>query len=151
MHVYLRHPVVSPTAIEAMMRVLRRAVPDEDAARRAYAAIRTYTIGFAALEASRAGWTPSGAEGERVAQPAGETPPAYQQLPASETKQMAEQLAAYTTPRSSPMGCTTCSTASNTVDHTTAAGKSRSDPRLRATTNPAGAPEQRDGENGAPT
>jgi AcrR family transcriptional regulator len=63
LHVYLRHPVVSPAAIErmnAMMDVLRRAGLDEAAARSAYGALHTYTIGFAALEASRAGWTPDG-------------------------------------------------------------------------------------------
>jgi TetR/AcrR family tetracycline transcriptional repressor len=61
LHVYLQHPVVSPAAVSrmnSMMDVLRRALPDEDAARRAYAAIHTYTVGFAALESSRAGWVP---------------------------------------------------------------------------------------------
>ena len=38
--------------------VLRLAGLDEAAARSAYGALHTYTIGFAALEASRAGWTP---------------------------------------------------------------------------------------------
>ena len=55
LHVYLRHPVVSPTAVarmNAMMDVLRRGMRDEDAARRAYAAIHTYTLGFSALEAA---------------------------------------------------------------------------------------------------
>jgi len=58
LHVYLRHPVVSPAAVErmnAMMSVLRRAGLSEEAARSAYGALHTYTIGFAALEASRAG------------------------------------------------------------------------------------------------
>ncbi len=58
LHVYLRHPVVSPAAVErmgAMMGVLRRAGLDEAGARSAYGAVHTYTIGFAALEASRAG------------------------------------------------------------------------------------------------
>ena len=80
LHVYLRHPVVSPAAISrmnAMMDVLRRTLPDEDAARRAYAAIHTYTVGFAALESSRAGWTP-----------ADDNP-----------NGLAVQLAAYTTPQ----------------------------------------------------
>ena len=61
LHVYLRHPVVSPAAVArmtVMMDVLRSALCDEDLARRAYAAIHTYTIGFAALEAGRAGWNP---------------------------------------------------------------------------------------------
>jgi TetR/AcrR family tetracycline transcriptional repressor len=80
LHVYLRHPVVSPAAISrmnAMMDVLRRTLPDEDAARRAYASIHTYTVGFAALESSRAGWTP-----------ADDNPDG-----------LAVQLAAYTTPQ----------------------------------------------------
>lgn len=79
LHVYLRHPVVSPAAIarmEAMMAVLRQAGVDDQAAQRAYAAVHTYTIGFAALEASRAGWTPIGDDVDVVTQ----------------------QLAAYTTP-----------------------------------------------------
>ncbi len=57
LHVYLRHPVVSPAAagrMDAMMGVLRRAGLDEPTARSAYGALHTYTIGFAALEASRA-------------------------------------------------------------------------------------------------
>lgn len=62
LHVYLRHPVASPAAVarmNAMMDVLRRGMnDDEDRARRAYAAIHTYTLGFAALEAGRAGWSP---------------------------------------------------------------------------------------------
>jgi TetR/AcrR family tetracycline transcriptional repressor len=61
LHVYLRHPVVSPTAVarmNAMMDVLRHGMQGEDAARRAYAAIHTYTLGFSTLEAARAGWTP---------------------------------------------------------------------------------------------
>jgi AcrR family transcriptional regulator len=68
LHVYLAHPVVSPAAVarmKAMMEVLRRAGADEQAARRAYAAVHTYTIGFAALEASRAASAPprGGADG----------------------------------------------------------------------------------------
>ncbi len=57
LHVYLSHPVVSPAAIDrmnAMMSVLHRAGLSEEAARSAYGALHTYTIGFAALEASRA-------------------------------------------------------------------------------------------------
>ncbi len=60
LHVYLRHPVVSPPAIarmEAMLGVLREAGFDDESARRAYGAIHTYTIGFAALESSRDRWT----------------------------------------------------------------------------------------------
>ncbi|MGH9171590.1 MAG: TetR/AcrR family transcriptional regulator [Acidimicrobiales bacterium] len=61
LHVYLQHPVVSRSAVarmNAMMSVLRDATGGEEGARRAYAAIQTYTIGFAALEASRSGWVP---------------------------------------------------------------------------------------------
>jgi AcrR family transcriptional regulator len=78
LHVYLSHPVVSPAAIErmnAMMDVLRRTGADEQSARRAYGALHTYTIGFAALEASRAGWDPDHGD----------------------TSGLAQQLAAYTT------------------------------------------------------
>jgi AcrR family transcriptional regulator len=56
LHVYLRHPVVSPAAIErmeAMLRSLRSAGCSAKHAERAYATIHTYTIGFAALEANR--------------------------------------------------------------------------------------------------
>jgi len=65
LHVYLQHPVVSPAAIErmnAMMDVFRNVTVDEEVARRAYAAIHTYTLGFAALEASRSGWMPTNDE-----------------------------------------------------------------------------------------
>ena len=68
LHVYLTHPVVSPSALarmDAMLEVLRDCLPDEEAAQRAYGAIQTYTIGFAALEASRSGWTPP--DGDEVA------------------------------------------------------------------------------------
>lgn len=78
LHVYLRHPVVSPAAIErmdAMMDVLRRTGADEATARRAYGAVHTYTIGFAALEASRARGTPGN----------------------TDASDLARQLAAYTT------------------------------------------------------
>ncbi len=57
LHLYLRHPVTSTTSVtrmNGMLDVLRAAGFDEATARRAYAAIHTYTIGFAALEASRA-------------------------------------------------------------------------------------------------
>ncbi len=61
LHVYLTHPVVSAEAqarMGEMLIALRRSGLDEGAVRRAYAAIHTYTIGFAALQASRAGWEP---------------------------------------------------------------------------------------------
>lgn len=57
LHVFLAHPVVTPHAIErmeSMLGVLSSAGLDHDEAERAYAAIHTYTVGFAALEASRA-------------------------------------------------------------------------------------------------
>jgi AcrR family transcriptional regulator len=79
LHVYLSHPVVSPVAVErmnAMLGVLRRSGVGEQAARRAYGALHTYTIGFAALEASRSGWAPDAREG---------------------VGSLARQLAAYTT------------------------------------------------------
>lgn len=56
LEVYLRHPVTSPAAIarmDAMLGVLRWGISDDEDARRAYAAIHTYTVGFAALQASR--------------------------------------------------------------------------------------------------
>jgi TetR/AcrR family tetracycline transcriptional repressor len=62
LHVYLRHPVVSPAALErmdAMLDVLRQAGLGERAAVSAYGALHTYTVGFAALEASRSRWTPA--------------------------------------------------------------------------------------------
>lgn len=71
LHVYLRHPLVSPAAVErmdAMMSVLRKAGLDEPAARSAYGALHTYTVGFAALEASRAGWVPDSADVSSLAQ-----------------------------------------------------------------------------------
>jgi hypothetical protein len=57
------------------MGVLRRAGLDEQAARSGYGALHTYTIGFAALEASRAGWVPG----------------------SGDVSSLAQQLAAYTT------------------------------------------------------
>ena len=57
LYVYLQHPVVSPASVarmDAMLEVLRSAGFDDRAAQRAYAAVHTYTLGFAALEASRA-------------------------------------------------------------------------------------------------
>ena len=80
LHAYLGHPVVSASALgrmEAMMRVLREAGLSEAPAQRAYGAIHTYTIGFAALEASRA----REARAEHDAD------------------ELARQLAAYTTPQ----------------------------------------------------
>jgi TetR/AcrR family tetracycline transcriptional repressor len=79
-YVYLRHPVVSPAALQrmnVMLEVLHHAGFDAAAAERAYAAVQTYTIGFAALEASREGWRP----------------------PDTDVDPIATRLAAYTTPR----------------------------------------------------
>jgi AcrR family transcriptional regulator len=56
LHVFLSHPVVTPNAVarmEAVVRVLSAGLGDEKRARRGYAALHTYTLGFAALEASR--------------------------------------------------------------------------------------------------
>jgi AcrR family transcriptional regulator len=61
LYVYLRHPVISATAIrrmEMMLKILREAGYDAASSKTAYAAIQTYTVGFAALETSRAGWVP---------------------------------------------------------------------------------------------
>jgi len=70
LHVYLTHPVIAPAAIErmdAMMGVLRKTGLDEATARSAYGALHTYTIGFAALEASRAGWVPANQDASSLA------------------------------------------------------------------------------------
>jgi len=56
LHVYLLGPVVSATALarmEAVLQVLQAAGLDEERAWHAYAALQTYTIGFAALQTSR--------------------------------------------------------------------------------------------------
>jgi TetR/AcrR family tetracycline transcriptional repressor len=61
LRVFLAHPVVSRAAVErmnVMLDVLRAATANEVSARRAYASVHTYTLGFAALEASRRGWIP---------------------------------------------------------------------------------------------
>ena len=44
--------------MESMLKILREAGYDTAASKTAYAAMQTYTVGFAALETSRAGWTP---------------------------------------------------------------------------------------------
>lgn len=96
LHIYLSHPVVTPTAVERMrqmLRVLRQATGDEPRARQAYAAIQTYTLGFAALEASRATWEAS----HRAT--ASESKPA-------EATDLMDELAAYTTPRQFSEGLT---------------------------------------------
>lgn len=85
LRVYLQHPVVSPNALErmqAMKAVLLEALGDEGATRKAYAAIHTYTIGFAALEASRSA-----------------SPP-----PREHRGHLADRLAAYGTPQQFKVG-----------------------------------------------
>ncbi len=59
LHVYLRRPVVTPTALrrmDAIIAELRNAGFTPAGAKDAYATIHTYTIGFAFLEASRSEW-----------------------------------------------------------------------------------------------
>jgi TetR/AcrR family transcriptional regulator, tetracycline repressor protein len=59
LNVYLRHPVDSPAAIARMQEMIAHLISagfDERGAVEAYAALHTYTIGFAALEASRSHW-----------------------------------------------------------------------------------------------
>lgn len=85
LYIYLRHPVVSATArarMDAMLEVLGRAGLDQEPAQHAYAAIHTYTLGFAALEASRAA----------ANHPAGDVPA------------LEAQLAAYTEPEQFAIG-----------------------------------------------
>jgi len=70
LHVYLAHPVVSQAAVDrmnAMMSVLRRTGIGEETAQRAYGAVHTYTLGFAALEASRARWVPDSGDAGTLA------------------------------------------------------------------------------------
>jgi AcrR family transcriptional regulator len=59
--VYLRHPVVSAAAtqrMDAVLDVLERVAGTRASALDAYATIHTFTVGFAALEASRSAWIP---------------------------------------------------------------------------------------------
>lgn len=61
LHIYLRRPVVSPAAMarmEAMVEVLMKAGFDAQSSATAYATVHTYTIGFAALQASRERYGP---------------------------------------------------------------------------------------------
>jgi TetR/AcrR family tetracycline transcriptional repressor len=78
LHVYLRQPVLSPAAVrrmDAMVDVLRGAGLGTADAHTAYAALQTYAVGFAALASSRAGWEPSGDEGDLGAEVASFTSP----------------------------------------------------------------------------
>lgn len=62
LYVYLRHPVASPAAMARMhasVAVLTDAGFGKGSAEKAYASVHTYTVGFAALEASRARWAPA--------------------------------------------------------------------------------------------
>ena len=71
LHVYLRHPVISATAMarmDAMLEVLRGAGFDETTARRAYGAIHMYTVGFAAVEAARRQSVSDSKDGDTVTQ-----------------------------------------------------------------------------------
>ena len=100
LHVFLAHPVVSPANVARMdtiMAVLRRALGDDQAAQRAYAAIHTYTIGFAALEASRSDWQPPTSSPEPTGgrNTALDLDPDNQ--PVSENLRLVHRLAAYTT------------------------------------------------------
>jgi TetR/AcrR family transcriptional regulator, tetracycline repressor protein len=100
LHVFLAHPVTSPAALarmDSVMANLRQALGDEQLAQRAYAAIHTYTVGFAALEASRSGWQlpeinqdqpPKGNSGHRR----------HAERPVSQNPHLVQRLAAYTTP-----------------------------------------------------
>ena len=99
LHVYLTHPVTSPAALarmDAVMAVLRQALGDEQSAQRAYAAVHTYTVGFAALEGSRSGWQPL--QGSQPASAGGSGRGRGIQRPVSENPDLVERLAAYTTP-----------------------------------------------------
>jgi AcrR family transcriptional regulator len=118
LHVYLSHPVVSPAALARMatiMRVLRAALGDEEDAVAAYAAIHTYTVGFAALEASRARQRPVGAGGGRAGepemeatresgQPVGARDSVDDSQVAVHNREMTRRLASYATPRQFAVG-----------------------------------------------
>jgi TetR/AcrR family transcriptional regulator, tetracycline repressor protein len=59
LRVFLSHPVTSPAAmarLTAMLDVLRAGGLEDSDARKVYLAVHTFTLGFAALEASRARW-----------------------------------------------------------------------------------------------
>jgi TetR/AcrR family transcriptional regulator, tetracycline repressor protein len=97
LHVYLAHPVTSPAALvrmDSVMAVLRQALGDEHSAQRAYAAIHTYTVGFAALEGSRSGWQPPQDRQATTARTGRSRDP---QRPLSENPDLVQRLAAYTT------------------------------------------------------
>jgi AcrR family transcriptional regulator len=100
LHVYLTHPVTSRAALarmDSVMAVLRQALGDEQCAQRAYAAIHTYTVGFAALEASRSGWQPP-QESQSQAVGSANRRPRDIERPVSENPDLVQRLAAYTTP-----------------------------------------------------
>jgi TetR/AcrR family transcriptional regulator, tetracycline repressor protein len=96
LHVYLTHPVTSPAALarmDSVMDVLRQALGDEQSAQRAYAAVHTYTLGFAALEGSRSRW-----RSPQDSEPSYAGTSRRTQRPVSEDPDLAQRLAAYTTP-----------------------------------------------------
>ena len=69
LHVYLYGPVVSPAALERMRQMMDALVGvlgDEPRTTEIYAAVHTYTIGFAALEASRSAWKPEPEDSQSV-------------------------------------------------------------------------------------
>ena len=99
LHVYLNHPVVSPAAaarMDAAMDVLRRALGDDHSAQRAYAAVHTYTVGFATLEASRSRWQPP--EEDKTPGAVAGAGRGAGRRPVSESPDLIHRLAAYTTP-----------------------------------------------------
>jgi TetR/AcrR family transcriptional regulator, tetracycline repressor protein len=62
LHVFLAQPMTTPAALarlRAMLAVLQASGLDEQSARQVFAAVHTYTLGFAALEVSRARWLAS--------------------------------------------------------------------------------------------
>jgi TetR/AcrR family transcriptional regulator, tetracycline repressor protein len=59
LEVFLRHPVTGPAnkaRVQAILAVLTAAGLSDQSARRGYAAMHTYTLGFAALESAQARW-----------------------------------------------------------------------------------------------
>ena len=106
LHVYLHHPVVSPSAVvrmEAMMGVLRDALGDEQAAQ---TSLRRHSHLH-----------------RRLRRPGGV--PGRLERPRASGDQLSEQLAAYTTPASSTTVCAFSSTASNTTPASQTGAKQR--------------------------
>ena len=100
LYVFLAHPVVSPAALarmNAILVVFRDAVGDEQSAQRAYAAIHAYTVGFSALQGSRAGREPAGGAGATRLRAAGSGRRAEGLAPISPDSDVADPLAAFIT------------------------------------------------------